>query len=627
MTAEPATQRYLPWPPPGLELLHGRLWPLIAVLGIGDVVLVLPLLVSMGIRQHFASMGPFGERWWIPLLTTAIGIVLLTGAAERLVRLASRAGQAAKDGHGWRTILYVASDESRDTGFLLQGARHFATLAPADRRLVLALRLAGTALALTAVILPPTGLAIGALLGRLGWLQAGALWTLAAWFPLGLIVLSALARYSAYVLARAARGDAATRAARAEAVRGEIAEWVSRSRDVLGTGGPELGSAGRRGPFRLASVGLAVVSVIVVALLALLAVAGSIVPILTSIAVPRFGSTQGRLLEAELYRAYAAPLDSSVTARAAGEALHVLTMVGQEETPAFMRAPVRRYGPFSEHDTLPGGRLMAPKRVIEGFASRGRDLSASERQLLMRRAAHPALAEFATVASAPQADVVGTRYQLPFPAGISPLALPIPRYQPLREGARARLAAALLDLAQGRADRAERGVREVISTGLALMDHGRTLIDAFIGAATVKEGAETLDGLLRATGRAREADELRRLRDQTRLVTERVAEVGMGGNVETAVRSMTRIVTDTMLFQGLRWEFYMNVRTFAPCINLHTMVFGAGQEYAAWIEEARRSLVRRESDEALFDLVSRGFFGTGGCLPLFRGIRLVRAGR
>lgn len=625
MTVAPAEPRYLPWPPPGLEQLHGKLWPLVAVLGIGDVVLVLPFLASMGTQQHFASMGPFGERWWILLLTTFVGIVLLTGAAERVVRLTWRAGQAARDGHGWRTILYVASDESRDAGFLLQGARHFAAIAPQGRRLVLSLRLAGTALAFTAVILAPGGLAAGALLGRLGWLQTGALWTLAAWLPLGLIILSAFARLWAHLLARAAWGGAAARAAHAEALRGEIADWIERSRGLPGARASDLGSAGRRGAFRLAAIGLALISGIVVASVALLAVGGSIAPVLASIAVPRFSRTEGRVLEAELYRAYAAPRDSSVTPHAAGEALHALMMVGQNEVPAFMRAPVRRYEPFVEGDTLPGGGRLVPKRLLDAFATRGRDLSPAERQLLSRRASHPALAEFAVVASAPGTDIVGTRYQLPFPDSLSPFALPIPRYHELREGARARLAAALLDLAEGRTDRAERGVREVISTGLALMDEGRMLIDGMVGAAIVREAGEALDGLLRATGRAREAEQLKRLGDQTRVVTERVADVGAGGSVEVALRSMAGVVTDTTLFGGLRWEFYSGVRTFAPCVNLHTMVFGAGPEYAAWVAEARRALVRRESDAAMFDLLARGFFGTGRCLPMFRGLRLLRS--
>jgi hypothetical protein len=213
---------------------------------------------------------------------------------------------------------------------------------------------------------------------------------------------------------------------------------------------------------------------------------------------------------------------------------------------------------------------------------------------------------------------------LPFPQGASPIALPLPRFAPLREGARARLALALADLADGRPDRAERGVREVISVGLHLVDEGPTLIDALIGTVIAREAGDDLDGLLRATGRTREADDLLRMRTQTRHVTQRMAAVTVGGGTEEALAEMPRLVTDTAGILGLRWEFYLQITSFAPCMNLHSMVFGPGEEYRTWVDQAKRSLVHRESDAQFFEFLGRGLFGTGGCIPVVEGLALAR---
>src|SRR3970282_1108398 len=51
MTAPAPATASLSWPPPALESIHGRLWPAIAVLALADIVLVPPLLLSLGTPQ------------------------------------------------------------------------------------------------------------------------------------------------------------------------------------------------------------------------------------------------------------------------------------------------------------------------------------------------------------------------------------------------------------------------------------------------------------------------------------------------------------------------------------------------------------------------------------------------
>ena len=59
----PAT--FISWPPPELEAVQGRLWDVASQVGLGSVVLVLPLLWSVTGEQGFSSLGIFGERFGI----------------------------------------------------------------------------------------------------------------------------------------------------------------------------------------------------------------------------------------------------------------------------------------------------------------------------------------------------------------------------------------------------------------------------------------------------------------------------------------------------------------------------------------------------------------------------------
>ena len=156
------------------------------------------------------------------------------------------------------------------------------------------------------------------------------------------------------------------------------------------------------------------------------------------------------------------------------------------------------------------------------------------------------------------------------------------------------------------------------------MDESPTLIGALIGAAVIREAGRVLEHVLRATGQAIDADELKRVRDWVIMATDRMTEVSGNARVESGLRRMSRIVTDSLTVRGLRWEFYLTVRSFGPCQSLNSLVFGPGEDYRQWLEDARASLVRRESDEELFRFLGRGFFGTGVCLPLLESFQLMR---
>jgi hypothetical protein len=71
------SDRTLSWPPPGLEWIQGKLWRVTTLAWIGSVLMVLPLLWSLGVEPEFWSLGPFEGNWKIGLAVALTGAGIL----------------------------------------------------------------------------------------------------------------------------------------------------------------------------------------------------------------------------------------------------------------------------------------------------------------------------------------------------------------------------------------------------------------------------------------------------------------------------------------------------------------------------------------------------------------------
>ena len=212
----------------------------------------------------------------------------------------------------------------------------------------------------------------------------------------------------------------------------------------------------------------------------------------------------------------------------------------------------------------------------------------------------------------PAADIIATRYVLPFREGLTLNTIPHPPLVNLREGAAAHVTLAALAVAQRQPQRAEQLIREVISVGLLLIDDAPDAIDTFVGASLVDFGADALEALYRTIGRTTDAETLAWARSGLNSSTRTVlSDTGM--DLAYLLGTLPSLVTDRALARGIRWEYLALVATIAPCMNPHRVVFGPGERYERWLEEARRSLVSRASDRDLLQLVERGLFGGPAC--------------
>lgn len=609
-----APAAFLSWPPPGLERLQGDLWMVIRQMAVGSIVLVVPLLIAVATEQEFWSLGPFGQSWWILLATSLVGLGGLVQGFVGLFRIFRRGASATDRGYGWLTVVEVVSDNRRDTGFLLQGARFYSVLESEERRRLLILRLVGAALLFAAVLWLPVGFAVSVLLAARGVLGPGGVWTLTL-APIALLVLlGGAARLYESRAIRRTKKQWFTQSWSQDLARDEVGEWNRR----LEARGEEavLGAGGRKSaPFRAGAL-VVVALVVLVALPALtLMFTSSFAPLVASISVPGLQSVQEKAATVEALRAYRVETDGSITPRAAGEALHALTFAGTGREPQFLeRAPARRYGEPIFPDARGGPTGLFPgqwaERLFPRVASRG--LSDEEREYLGDVADHPALAELRLLARAPRMDVTGARLSLPLPDSAAFLTLPSPKFSAVREAAYALIGAAALHMDAGRMDEAEETLRQVVSAGLLMADEGTTLLDNLVGIMIAHDGGLALEQLYESSGQAEDAQRIRAARQ----ATERAAELAAVGRAEqdlqAVLRGMPDVVEDRDALRGLRWEYFAGFNTFAPCINTHKVVFGPDASYEGWLERVRPVLVRYEGEEELYALARNGWVATRG---------------
>ena len=98
------------WPPPGLEAEVGQLRVVIFQLGLGSVVLVLPLLLAVAREYPFWSFGLFAGTWWILTLTSLLGLVITLAGMESLIRLLRHGCRVNRWGLGVFITLLAMAD-------------------------------------------------------------------------------------------------------------------------------------------------------------------------------------------------------------------------------------------------------------------------------------------------------------------------------------------------------------------------------------------------------------------------------------------------------------------------------------------------------------------------------------
>lgn len=245
----------LSWPPPGTERLQGTLWRGIGLSWVGSLILVLPLLWALAVEQPFYSLGPFEENWELGMAIAGVGAILLLFAFAQLWMTARGGAAAAELGYGILTILEVATDVGRDTGFLIQGKRHFAFVDEARQKGIIRSRLLGGLLLLAAAAWLLVGFGLVIFLAARGFVTPSGIWLLTVAPTVVLLALGAFVTFRQGSLVLGLQSDWNAQEGMSR-VHTESAAWNARL-DAAGDAialGP--GERGRAATFRSAAAGV-----------------------------------------------------------------------------------------------------------------------------------------------------------------------------------------------------------------------------------------------------------------------------------------------------------------------------------------------------------------------------------
>lgn len=613
-TQPPTPRSSLAWPPPGLERIQGDLWNTAGRLLLGGLVFSLPIILSIGPDPGFGGSGLFGDAWWVLWGVWFGGGLVFAVGAHSLERLLKRAKKATKEGYGWKTVLMVAADLDRDSGFALQGLRSYSVLDPAQRHRVLQARVLAGGLMVGAGIWLSFGVALCLPLAVWGLLSARGLIQVTL-IPVAVLIFAAgLVRGLENSIKRKAKKEWFKEPWSEEFSKKEIDAWCQDAKER--SDGLEVG-VGPAGRFIFGPVEWAMPVVFVAVFLYLypLLIMTSVGPTFAMVNVSDSRLYQETAAKVESLRMYRLPIDSTLSAANAGAMYHEIVNVGVTETPhPLIRAPEGGYDtPWllpDEGGENPTG--LGPERWARDlFTSAAGGFSSEAEAYLTQVAAHPGLALVERIATAPTLDVGQARWHLPFPDTLPAVDLPLPPLIGMRQMGYAMIAKAALAVAEARGADAERAARVLISFGLLLGDEGPTLMDNLIGFSIAASGGEALAGVFDATGQLERASAMRGARSAIRAALD-IADVGPGPSLTDIDRHLPDVVRDPTAVRGVRWQALIDLSTILPCSSLHRMVFGPSDDYVAFLEEVRSELVRWPSEEALFQNALGGAFGRLG---------------
>jgi len=625
--AEAIAQRLLPgsgvlleWPPPGLERIAGRWAWVNRRLGLGCGLVMAGMLGMILADPGEAPLLPNG----LLAATALLGCLTIVGVIFGAFRLLGAARRAVRRGYAWSTVAEAAADVRGDTGALITGSRDYALHLPAVRRRLRTWRVVRAACTFGAAALPVPSLLLAI---RSGLSTAAS----PAWLVVVTLLPALLLIDVAWLLrllenrvvhrphTRKRRGPAP-----AFAAANVVAAWNA-SLDATRAGALASGLA----PFRLgrAVAGLTLLAVLVAAaVLTPLMVLNPVVDVLSSVARPRFAASRSKVYPAMAGATWAPPVDSAITPREAGDAIHALVSLGRPQPPDY-RPPVARLSQPFLRDTAgnPFGSNLGQMQDSLLRLGQRRAFSQAQQRYLRDIAANPGWAMFRTAARAPRADIIAARYA---PAalevrnrGLVWSYLTLPQYKPVRDAGLASAAVAALRLSEGRPADAEAALRDAVGIGLRLINDGTILLETMQGAQIVNNAMDRLATFYEITGRGPEARRIRDSRDSARARADQESDLEralgerFNGNPTVQVRNLLmRMVADTTLPASFRWEF-VRMTVAQPCIDAHELVFGARPEVESTLARFARQVLRTPGDSAFLQMLTADTASLGKSIP------------
>lgn len=603
-SAVAAEQDALPWPPPGLESMRGKIGPVARNITWGALWLTIPLLIGIATRQEFNTLGPYGRGWWFPLFTTSIATVMLAHGAIQFARLL-RAGHAARKlGYDARTTAFVLTDDTGSTGLVLQGRRSYRHLQPKHREGLIFAHAGAQLLRMCAALWIPLGFVIALLMARTGLIGNAGMWVLTFAPPFLLWLLAGFAAGAEGSLRKQAERAAPDDAR--DALISEAAAWRS-SQAVLRGVEPE--PPARTSSIAAAFAPLAAIVLFAAAALPMVMLFPAFVmgPVASMRQEPAYEALQRQYESFGILAGIRPTPDSSITAEQAGvifaslggnsRSVHrqpaIDTVLGVNFD-ALIRSPL-------------GQELSWPDSLIPKAAAGM--LTPAQRSILDTLDFTRLTESLATLARAPGIDMYHARRNI-VALDTVPLAFTgwwvIPTMYRVKPAA---TLAAVQAIAEGRRNDGETILHNLVGAGLRIMESGSSVGDFQTGRELVLTGARALANIMATTNRHEQAALFATVARTPGGWTDDEAR---NDDVEATLAATPRWVLDERNVRSLRWHRFTAMQTITSCLNYRVAVFPADASHQQWIADTRNTLVRFTSDSLLFERVRHGEWALPG---------------
>jgi hypothetical protein len=588
----------LEWPPPGLEDLQGAASRPINRLLAGALLTGLPLAlvtiapVESGLRPGWPSV------MLVPLVA-GMGAVLSVSAAIDAARAVRLAFRAARAGYGWGIIAEVLADADRDTGAVIAGDREFAALTAEQRNRVRRWRVLRMGLTGGAALWLVAGFMLGLPIAvRFGGSSFLAAWALG--IPAAMLLAASMLRRSENRVLDSIRTRLRRHRTPIDRLSHLAQTWRDAFERVIPPGGRGQGAFGK-----IARRAAAVSAAAIIGAAGLSTAVGLLVvsvggEVINASYANDFSSIQEKIRRGRKLEYLRPALDKSITPAAAGMAVHSLTTAGRPGKMRLMSAPAK---PIAVPIEIPDGDPFFGK-FLKGHAIRKAraGLTPAERAYLVRVASLPGAAEFSVLAHAPFADWLGVAVINPLPESTVWAELPLPRYAALKNEGYANVARAALALADGRADEAERLLRENVGVGFALMD-GTIAIENLIGLVIAGTGATELQAFYEVMGRPEAARAITTALEITESAERPLPPWQMPPREREQM--VMRTIRDNTAPRGVRWEAAVASLAYESCNDLGQVLFGPNETHRQRLAEARKILVRTPGEDRLMQVAER----------------------
>lgn len=312
-----------------------------------------------------------------------------------------------------------------------------------------------------------------------------------------------------------------------------------------------------------------------------------------------------RIAQVEQLRPLVLPKDGRLSPADAGYAFHAL-QPAQENADFPLRAVSAAAGfgwekleptshLFAAYRTPKSGGLPSSTQIVSAAAL---GFSTEEMEFLRVIAEAPVWPEVDRIVGAREVDLIGGRFVLPFRPDARALMMPVHKFDGTKAIANAGVSRAAYYVALGDTKRAEAALKSIVSFGFVLIDNGTSAIDGLIGQVVANIGRDGLHQLYTLTGN--EEGLLLTIAPPT-VRASAPGPMPMRLSVGAARDRMINEVTDPGAPRTLRYEALRSL-SFGTCGSVQGVLFGHPDDTEASFDEARGSLARFPSEDALLDL-------------------------